>query len=378
MLNIDEQKTPLLIITAPHDDHAAPVQWALKQCGQESILWDWSYFPSSEVGTVVIDGVNSEFDYTAVAGNIITSVDTVWYRRPAVVQPMAETDAADVQFVKNQAGMFVRAALTAMSVDRWVNRPAAASVSEQKLVQLKAARVAGFSIPPTIISNCSDQIDKFRQKFDCDLIIKPFNFFKWQSSTGREYFLETARISKGEKLDSASIRLSPNIIQKEIKKKYELRVNVFGGRAYGMRLESQSVVETIDWRLAQTFGHVPSVLVDIDDDIKHKCCKVLDLLNLEFGAFDLIIAEDGEVYFIEVNQAGQFLFFDDCPNDERKLKDSLSMLQSFCQFISPASLPASSYPTMKNYLESVEFSERSMKPRNLAHPMADKLCAKER
>ena len=49
-------------------------------------------------------------------------------------------------------------------------------------------------------------------------------------------------------------------------------------------------------------------------------------LGLKFGCFDFIVTPDGEYVFLEVNEAGQFLWIEGhCPE--------LKMLSEFCHFI---------------------------------------------
>ena len=52
--------------------------------------------------------------------------------------------------------------------------------------------------------------------------------------------------------------------------------------------------------------------VELSRDVQPRCSKlgkkVMHQLAISFGAFDLIEAESGEIYFLEVNPHGQFLF----------------------------------------------------------------------
>ena len=60
--------------------------------------------------------------------------------------------------------------------------------------------------------------------------------------------------------------------------------------------------------------------------IKAQCQRMMKELGLLFGCIDLIVTPDGEYYFLEVNEQGQFLWIDD-------IAPSINMLEQFCAFL---------------------------------------------
>ena len=46
----------------------------------------------------------------------------------------------------------------------------------------------------------------------------------------------------------------------------------------------------------------------LPNDIEDKLIKLMDRMNLKFGAIDFRLTPDGEYVFLEINPAGEYLF----------------------------------------------------------------------
>lgn len=69
---------------------------------------------------------------------------------------------------------------------------------------------------------------------------------------------------------------------------------------------------------------------DLPDEVIRSLRRVLSMLGLRFGAFDIAETADGEYVFFEVNEAGQWLWQEiHCPE--------CRILQPFCEFLLNAS-----------------------------------------
>ena len=79
-----------------------------------------------------------------------------------------------------------------------------------------------------------------------------------------------------------------------------------------------------DWRSAQHLLEIAPFA--LPEEIAEKCRRYMRMAGLNFGCFDVIVTPEGEYVFLEVNQAGQFLWKEQrCPE--------LPMLQAFCDFL---------------------------------------------
>ncbi|WP_295168419.1 hypothetical protein [uncultured Brevundimonas sp.] len=331
------------ILTNPSDDHAPPVRWALESAGVNVLTWDWSRFPA-ETGQATFIPSNPEVPHSVWmdGGNCPSELTSFWYRRQAPVSPFPDTHPADVEYVRRQSIEYLRAEIASLPVSQWVNHPQAAREAESKIAQLLAARAVGFDIPETLMTNDPVQLADFRSRMAGDIILKMFWPMTWRDTEGKEFFTETSRIGAADDIDPQSVRLCPGIFQRMINKDYELRVTIFGREAIALALYSQSHENTVDWRVDQSLGRVPSAIVQIPREIEDKCRAVMRRLGIAFGAFDIVVGKDGRYYFIEVNQSGQFLFFDDAD-------PSVEMLQRFCSFLTQYRVPKSDFPSLVAY-----------------------------
>lgn len=338
---------PVLIVTAAMDSHAPVVAWALEQAGVPVLSWDWGYYPAAQSLSNYIDADDGENDRHRIGAMEFTSVRTCWYRRQGKVLPARSTHPDDVDFVRFQASRHVLATLHSLQVERWVNHPSEAKRVESKLPQLRAARAVGFRIPPTLVTNSPEDLAAFRSRFPGPIIAKPFVFHTWRDPQGRESFFQTTRVPKDIVLSREEVELCPNIFQMEVKKDHELRVTVFGEHVFALKIEGQAARDSVDWRIDQAMG-MPVSIVELSPDLRSKCLAVCKELGLAYGALDLMVAPSGEVYFAEVNQAGEFLFMDE-EQIRRSSANEFGVLQYFCAFLAGNGATPEQFPSIDQY-----------------------------
>ena len=100
----------------------------------------------------------------------------------------------------------------------------------------------------------------------------------------------------------------------------------FGNYFVAIKINSQEHPKgTIDWRIAPTQElHLePYQLSPATENIIR---NYMQQLGIVFGCFDFIVTPENEIYFLEVNQQGQFLWIED-------LLPEVRMLDIFVQFI---------------------------------------------
>jgi glutathione synthase/RimK-type ligase-like ATP-grasp enzyme len=69
------------------------------------------------------------------------------------------------------------------------------------------------------------------------------------------------------------------------------------------------MLENIDWRI-ENVEELPHKIVELPKVVSERLKKMLSIMNLNFGAFDLIRDETGTYYFIEVNPNGQYFWME--------------------------------------------------------------------
>lgn len=152
------------------------------------------------------------------------------------------------------------------------------------------------------------------------------------------------------------IRTVPGIYQNLILKQYEYRVTCIGKYQSWLKIESQATdASTVDWRASQ-FAGVPTYIVDPPEHLKEFCYKYMNELKLVFCIFDLVIDTEGDAVFLEINQAGQFLFIEEMAAETRLLAAFAEFLENPHEDFMPTF--AGNTTTFAEILENPEIQER--------------------
>lgn len=192
----------------------------------------------------------------------LNKIQKTWFRRgyflfryigniPTLSQ---ETNDSIKKHLSNEGRTLERFLYYYLSKGISINNPN--NYNYNKLIALREAQKAGLKIPQTLLSVCSDEIMVFLDRQgECisksiqDLMgIRLNNKY---TSTGA-----TVRVEKKE--------VSPkghwySLFQKEIRKKYELRIFYFMGRMFTMAIFSQMDEESeVDFRNVDVNGNHPN------------------------------------------------------------------------------------------------------------------------
>lgn len=312
----------MILILAPKDDpHANIVAGGLDALGAKHVRWAIEGSPSSHELSV---DFGSDVPLTLQSNGVTWRPDditTVWYRREGNVQPPDSLSTKSHQILEREWLDSRRGVYHLLSLGHalWVNPWVAAWRSENKVYQLEQAPLAGFDIPRTLISNSPEKIRAFFALNDGKIIHKmfyPARFGKATACTGR---VDAALLANDEMLG-----LCPGIYQEELSIEFEVRVFVAGRAIVAAKLVNTGT-RSIDSRIDLFCGQSVSAY-SLPNEVAEKCIRLTRLLGLVSGSLDLIFTRDGKWLFLEVNQAGQFLWPEVCASDVRAL-------DVFCRFL---------------------------------------------
>lgn len=214
----------------------------------------------------------------------------------------------------------------------WVNSPTASDLASQKILQHEAALACGFEVPDTLYSNDPEEIRRFIAGEGSRVIFKILTGAPWRDGRTR-WVSYSAPLSEAQLVDDDLLRQTPSIYQALVPKAYELRVTVMGRQVFTAKVLSQDTTEgKLDWRRA--YRELTMSPWEIPEEIKEQCFGLMDRLGIVFGCFDFIVTPEGSHVFLEVNEAGQFLFVEEYTG--------LPLLDAFCDFLIAAD-PAFEY-----------------------------------
>jgi hypothetical protein len=197
--------------------------------------------------------------------------------------------------------------------DRVVNSLTARSCLTKPYQQMHAAQ-AGFRVPRTLVGNEKRDLENFIDGQPMT-IMKSLSATKVRPATEGEfipYNVLTMRISPDDVAEASidEIAFCPHFLQDGISKSHELRVVYVDGKCLPFKVDSQRYkTSTIDWRKGLDF--IDFYPTKIDHEIEERIRSFMRRMGLFAGSLDLIVREDGEVYFLECNQEGAWGWLDD-------------------------------------------------------------------
>lgn len=323
-----EREMKLLIPTEPDDTHAIIVKLAMENIGQHVRLLFTADQPTKQKSSVFIDGPNYQWkssdNYDSVMDN---DYDIVWWRRARrPFLPKHLLHAEDYPFVFRENILFHESLTNNMAPDAWwINDKVSAHRANTKLLQLKIANDCDLTTPLTLCSNDPDDIRHFLLRNKDGVIYKPLcsNFWFEDEQIKIAY---TSKINILDLPSDQSLQLTPGIYQKEMRKKYELRITCFGEYLVAAKLNSQVHNEGItDWRAIPN-GKMQIEPYPLPFKLEQQIRMFMQKMGLVFGSLDFIVTPENDYIFLEVNEQGQFLWIEEY-NSEFK------MLDMFIQFL---------------------------------------------
>jgi glutathione synthase/RimK-type ligase-like ATP-grasp enzyme len=222
--------------------------------------------------------------------------DAIWFRRWNHPQRAARTldDTAHREVVNASTTSALLGALLTQFQGAWVSDPEATSRAENKLVQLRAAQLAGFKVPRTLVSQNPQEIRQFCDRLDGRAILKTL-----RATPSSQLF--TLKVTTEHLADDQGLRLCPTIFQEYVPGTTHVRALCCGTDVHAVTIVSPD----LDWRLNM---NVPVTPVTLTPEIESGLGRVLEILGLKMGIVDLKIDETGEPVWLELNPQGQFLF----------------------------------------------------------------------
>jgi glutathione synthase/RimK-type ligase-like ATP-grasp enzyme len=343
------------LILAPHGDlHAAAVYWGLLRSGITA-LWCAS-LASDLIGPISLQ--SDGYRKWRLGGSINRpDLSAVWFRRPQKPDTFPQTRTEHAACLRREWSEFhdnLYALCDELSNALWVNAPTAAFMTENKIVQLHAARQCGLSYPETLVSNDPQEIRRFIGRHG-RLIYKSFARYTWtESSSGKKFALWAHMIDADMPIEDASLAVCPGIYQAYVDKKYDVRVTVIGERMFAVRIRPAAGGVAPDWRPHALTNEIRLDAITLPATYESKLKLLMRRLNIAFGCVDLVVDHEGEIHFLEVNQSGDFLFAEE-------LDSSLPLLRAMCSMLATGrtdyALDATGVISYRDYLASAAYQE---------------------
>jgi glutathione synthase/RimK-type ligase-like ATP-grasp enzyme len=346
----------ILIHTIPSDVHAAAVQIALKSKDIPSQTWFMGDYPSHQVSTFRYKfGGGSNFLIRDRFDTLCSSTkfSTVWHRRiPEFQSASPEVEEIDKVFVKNEISRFLSTSYPLVGVDAfWVNDATKSQHCENKLIQLDAALKVGLKIPETLASNSPDDIRDFLKfLLPRKIIYKPLRGFSWIYKD-RQLITYTKILNETDLPSDSLLQVCPGIYQEYIEKDFEVRVTIMGRHCVAAALYAP---DKEDWRMSSEKNELIAIAHSLPSEIEEMCIAMMKNLGIVFGCADFVVTPNGDYIFLEINEAGQFMWVE-------QMIPELLLIDSFSEFLVERNpdfrwKKNSSAITLKEIIQNKEFN----------------------
>lgn len=309
----------VLILTNKTDITADFVVIELQKRGREYIRFNTEDFPGRTFGSICPTDDHNACSFENNKGKFnLNEISSIWYRRPGIPLPDDTiTDQGIRAFCSKESNEFLET-IWFFFKGLWVSYPPSIFHAQNKLYQLGIAKRLGFQVPRTLSTNDPRKAMEFIKTALSKVVVKAVRQGVLKVGD-QENVIFTNEVTEKDIEALMDVKYCPVIFQEYIPKRFDLRVTVVGSRVFAVEIHPNSKVlnSEFDWRR----GDQETLLYRIHtlpEDIESLCVNLLEALDLNFGAIDLVYSDTGDYFFLEINPNGQWAWL------EQKLGISIS------------------------------------------------------
>jgi ATP-grasp ribosomal peptide maturase len=296
----------VLILAAERDFTADRMVAALKERGVPTARVDTAWFPLK--ATVAAEFHGRRWEGTLDAGGRrieLEGLRSIWYRSPSAFQFPPEMSETERHWAMGEAKLGIGGVLASLPV-RWINNPNRNADAAYKPRQLAVAAQCGLDVPDTIITNCADRVRRFAE--GGATVAKALGAPAIIEDGGRKTTF-THRLDDTDIPDLRGVEYTAHQFQRWVPKAFEARLFVIGDRVFAAAIHAGNDASYVDWR-----NDYSALRYEPIEPPVHVAAGVISYcaeLELTYGAFDFVIAPDGDWAFLECNPGGQYSWIED-------------------------------------------------------------------
>ncbi len=175
-----------------------------------------------------------------------------------------------------------------------------------KLISFEIAKECGLQIPSTIVSSAMKNLQNFEANHTPIMSKAIQDVFDHVDQPTNTYYGSLNKLVKNLQ-DEKDERIFPSALQAYVDKQVELRIFYLKGKFYSMAIFSQSNKKTkIDFRNYDDDKPNRCVPYNLPKSIEDKLRLFMSRVELFTGSIDMILTNNDEYVFLEVNPVGQY------------------------------------------------------------------------
>lgn len=315
-----------IVILAPEDDnHTAPIKWSLEKAGYKVVCWSGLAWTEAEQASLYFGDETK----VVLGPHSIEAGDVVWIRRPEPPTHNPTVTEADRKFAEGEYRSFyysIMYLLEKLPV-RVINRYSASRFTINKSVQLLIARHSGLKVPKTLMSNSPNAVKDFFDHNTGRAICKAFMPHVWQKNDDPQAGVavtETFELKRDQLPADEVLTFAPGIYQDMVVKDFDIRMVVMGPRVYSYALHNP--LKALDWRQDAGQRKIEVEIIATPPEVEKSVLAFAKECGITFGSLDFAVDAQGQWWFLEINEQGQFLWLD-------QFNPGVKINEKFCAFI---------------------------------------------
>lgn len=335
----------IIVLAQENDNHTAPIKWALEKGGYQVACWGGLSYTEEQQVSLLQD----EQSKMVLGPYAVEPGDAVWIRRPDQPVCNPKVSDADRKFAELEYRSFYHCiAYTLELLPVWViNKYSASRFINNKSVQLHLARACGLKVPKALMSNSPRGVKDFFDHNPNRAICKAFTPHVWQrEAVGGVAVTETFELTRDQLPEDEILTYAPGIYQDMVVKQFDIRMVLMGHRLYSYALHNPQ--KALDWRQDAGMGKIEVEIVPTPPEVEKGVLEFARRAGICFGSIDFAVDADGQWWFLEINEQGQFLWLDQYNKEVR-------IQEKFCAFITAPE--GSTEPLEKRESQFPPFSE---------------------
>lgn len=296
----------ILIVGCGTDPHVQAVLRSLSEMNSKAILLDAYDVNADGFGHTPFQSFKLSIGRDKIE---LPEIAAIWWRQKAKPQVPANsiTDIYNYSFVQREWNT-VFDFLASMTENLFsINDRQKAKLAENKAYQLQVASEFSLRVPKTIITNRFADAARFFERSGVNrCVYKSFSPYMPPNATMTYTTeLDMAQLSLEEFQETADA--TPGIFQELIESDHELRVTVVGERVFTARIDFPCG-QQVDWR-SSIFKNKYS-LACLPRALEEELMRYHSRLGLVFAAYDFIVTKRRDIFFLEANPSGQWMWLE--------------------------------------------------------------------
>lgn len=294
----------ILVISHAQDRHARCVLDVLRARGRQAVLLDLADLPTRARLTLeptAAGGPVARLDHAELGTVPLTGATAVWWRRPQQVDLDGVTDPAARGFCYGEWHEALNGMYWLLGCP-WMNPVVADQVASHKALQLAVAPHLGLRVPETLMTSDADEARAFVGRHEPGQTV-----YKIFAAT-HQVWRETRVVREADLAMLDRLHLAPVIFQEKVPAVADVRVTVVGDRMFAMSIGGDRDVDgdAVDFRLG--LPGTTTAAFTLPQDVEAALRRLMAHFGIVYGAVDFRLTPEGELVFLEVNPAGEFLF----------------------------------------------------------------------